>query len=369
MFLSGVVIAGGAVITGTLGASVKVYRENKRKREMPWTVAAERMAKNELALAKGRRKSLFGAQEGMIDRVTSSIRGKLDRSQALTQQIIAPFVSNTRRQQMQEISAISDEVEISETEKKARKELAFASVTFALAVGGSLFYPPLYWPTTLGLIYYYEKFYKLAYQALFKERRLSADVLHAVFATGAIAGGFIVAAAFSTWYVMLMRLFLVKTEDHTKKSFVNLFGEQPRSVWVLVDGVDAESVEEVEIPFENLQIGDIIAVGAGQMIPIDGTIVAGLASIDQHMLTGEAQPIPLAVRLSCALRFVRKPNKSFARYEKAVKGCTSSLVTTKRQHVSSHKSWALTTTLPTPCPKTRPISSQNCNRKGAQSAS
>lgn len=58
---------------------------------------------------------------------------------------------------------------------------------------------------------------------------------------------------------------------------------------MLVDGV------EQEIPFEQVQIGDIVVVHAGQAIPVDGTIVQGQASIDQRMLTGESQPAERSV--------------------------------------------------------------------------
>jgi len=47
---------------------------------------------------------------------------------------------------------------------------------------------------------------------------------------------------------------------------------------------------EVELPFGELQAGDIIVVNAGEVIAADGTIISGTASIDQHMLTGESQP-------------------------------------------------------------------------------
>ena len=52
---------------------------------------------------------------------------------------------------------------------------------------------------------------------------------------------------------------------------------------------------ETEIDFEQLQVGDVIVLDVGQMIPIDGVIVQGMASIDQHMLTGEAQPVEKGV--------------------------------------------------------------------------
>lgn len=53
---------------------------------------------------------------------------------------------------------------------------------------------------------------------------------------------------------------------------------------MVVDG------SEIEVPFEEVQSGDEVVVVAGQMIPVDGLISAGMASIDQHMLTSEGQP-------------------------------------------------------------------------------
>ena len=38
----------------------------------------------------------------------------------------------------------------------------------------------------------------------------------------------------------------------------------------------------------DLRVGELIVVHAGEMIPADGTIVAGMASIDQRRLTGES---------------------------------------------------------------------------------
>lgn len=70
---------------------------------------------------------------------------------------------------------------------------------------------------------------------------------------------------------------------------MQVFGQQPRTVWVQVDEA------EVEIPFAQLQTGDRLVVTAGQMIPVDGVLVQGVASIDQHMLTGEAQPAEKSV--------------------------------------------------------------------------
>ena len=42
---------------------------------------------------------------------------------------------------------------------------------------------------------------------------------------------------------------------------------------------------------QDVQVGDIILVVAGQQIPIDGRILEGETTIDQHTLTGESQPV------------------------------------------------------------------------------
>ncbi len=78
---------------------------------------------------------------------------------------------------------------------------------------------------------------------------------------------------------------MIKTQDRSIKSLINIFGEQPRSIWVLVDGV------EVEVPFESVKAGDTVLIQAGQTIAVDGMIAKGYATIDQRTLTGESQPV------------------------------------------------------------------------------
>lgn len=50
MILSSLTVA-GALTTGTVGASVKVYHEQKRRKEQPWTVVAKKMTRRPLPLA------------------------------------------------------------------------------------------------------------------------------------------------------------------------------------------------------------------------------------------------------------------------------------------------------------------------------
>ena len=62
------------------------------------------------------------------------------------------------------------------------------------------------------------------------------------------------------------------------------FGKQPRFVWLLVDD------QEIQVSLDKLNKGDIVVVNTGEVVPVDGVIVDGLAMIDQHALTGESTP-------------------------------------------------------------------------------
>jgi Cu+-exporting ATPase len=49
--------------------------------------------------------------------------------------------------------------------------------------------------------------------------------------------------------------------------------------------------KEVEIPIEEVKVGDILHIKAGEKIPLDGKITEGEASLDESMLTGESIPV------------------------------------------------------------------------------
>ncbi len=49
--------------------------------------------------------------------------------------------------------------------------------------------------------------------------------------------------------------------------------------------------EELEIPAEQVQVGDVVIVRSGGRIPVDGTVLKGRASVDQSALTGESVPV------------------------------------------------------------------------------
>lgn len=53
--------------------------------------------------------------------------------------------------------------------------------------------------------------------------------------------------------------------------------------------------QEVEIPIEDVMVGDMLVVRPGEKIPTDGLIVEGESAVDESMITGESLPIPRGV--------------------------------------------------------------------------
>lgn len=126
--------------------------------------------------------------------------------------------------------------------------------------------------------------FKNAYNVVFKERRLGVDVLDALVVLVCLATGQILAGTVLALSLSVARKLVQKTEDNSKKMLLNVFGKQPRFVWLALEGM------EVETPLEKLKVNDIIVVHTGETVPVDGEVVDGMAMIDQHTLTGESAP-------------------------------------------------------------------------------
>lgn len=244
---------------GALAVGAKALRDQKKKKEMPWTYHAKKLARRAT-----KRKT-----------------------------VTTPLFTDARQEQLKELFSVGKENvdrEISAAEKEINRYLATSSVSLALATAGTLFYPPLALLSLPGLVYGTFPVWQKAYRALFYDKQVKIAILDSIALPGIILTGHFLAAALCYTLYYVSEKLLLKTKDSSIKNLTNVFGEQPRFVWILSDGV------EVEIPFERLQVGDIVVVHAGQSIPVDGKIVDGYGSIDQRMLTGESQPAEKGIR-------------------------------------------------------------------------
>lgn len=130
--------------------------------------------------------------------------------------------------------------------------------------------------------------FKNAYQTLFKEKRLGVDVLDAIVVMACLATNQVLAGTVLGFTLSVSRKLVEKTEDDSRKMLLNVFGKQPRFAWLVVEGV------EIETPLDQVKIGDLIAIHTGEAVPVDGTVVEGMAMVDQHTLTGESAPVEKA---------------------------------------------------------------------------
>ena len=167
-------------------------------------------------------------------------------------------------------------------EKEIHNNLIFSAALLGFTVG-SVAFPVLVPLSVVGLTYLNMPFIIRGYKEL-KRKEIKSGVLDATISLTLLASGYLFAMAFFFIFYYTSQTLLLKTQDKSKQSLINILGEVPQFVWVIVDDV------EVQISFDKLHTGDVIVICAGEIIPIDGVITEGIGSIDEHKLTGEAQP-------------------------------------------------------------------------------
>ena len=96
------------------------------------------------------------------------------------------------------------------------------------------------------------------------------------------------AAAVIIAFILLGRLLEERAKGSTSSALKKLMGLQPKTVTVIEDD------KQVEMPIENLAVGNIVLVKPGEKIAVDGTVISGDSFVDESMLSGE----PMAVRKS-----------------------------------------------------------------------
>ncbi len=171
-----------------------------------------------------------------------------------------------------------------QNEKEINTNLAFSAAILALTISSQIF--PILLPICMvGLTYLNMPFIVRGYKELFQKREIKSGVLDATIALVLLVSKYFFAMALFFIFYYTSQKLLLKTQDKSKQSLINILGEVPQFIWVAVNNV------EVQTSFDKLQIGDIVIIYAGEMIPIDGVIMEGIGSIDQHKLTGEAQPV------------------------------------------------------------------------------
>ena len=145
------------------------------------------------------------------------------------------------------------------------------------------------------------RFYKHAYYAL-KSKSANMDVLiamgtsaayffsiyNAFFAHG--GEGMMMDLYFEASAVIITLILLGKyleavAKGKTSDAIKKLMGLQAKTARAIRNG------SEVDIPIEEVEVGDVIVVRPGEKVPVDGRILEGNSSVDESMLTGESLPV------------------------------------------------------------------------------
>ena len=172
-----------------------------------------------------------------------------------------------------------------QNQEELNQNLSVAGTALGMACAGELVYAPLALAGLPGFLFLSKHVFDDGYRAWRKKRTISVDALSFLVKVLLFGSGHFVLANLSTTAYAVNRRLLYSVKDNSRKNIIDVFRQHPRKVFVLHEG------HEIEIPFETLEAGDIVVVHAGETIPVDGVIVAGDASVDQHLLTGEAQPV------------------------------------------------------------------------------
>ncbi|CAA6826295.1 MAG: Lead, cadmium, zinc and mercury transporting ATPase (EC (EC; Copper-translocating P-type ATPase (EC [uncultured Thiotrichaceae bacterium] len=180
-------------------------------------------------------------------------------------------------------------VEQHEHDMQQRKVDADQNLKISLLAMGtsgiaSLAYPPLLFVSVPLTLYGSTSIFRDTFVGWKEKRQLRASAVDSIAIIGTLATHYYFAATFINALYFLGQKALLKTEDHSNQKLLKLFDNRPQSVWLWREGV------EIEVPFEQVEAGNVVVVHAGEAIPFDGEIVQGVATIDQHMLTGESQP-------------------------------------------------------------------------------
>ncbi|MFX0021825.1 MAG: heavy metal translocating P-type ATPase [Candidatus Hermodarchaeota archaeon] len=132
-----------------------------------------------------------------------------------------------------------------------------------------------------------------AYRSL-KNKSTNMDVLVALGTTTAFIYSimttfFISGKTFYEAMSMIITFLLVgkylehKTKGQTSEAIKKLIGLQPKTATILKGDV------EIEIPIEEIEVGDILIVRPGEKIPVDGRVIKGKTKVDESMITGESK--------------------------------------------------------------------------------
>ncbi len=139
------------------------------------------------------------------------------------------------------------------------------------------------------------QYYEGAYKAL-RNGSANMDVLvalgssvayvYSVFVTlGAPGHVYFETAAVIITLIVLGKLLEARAKGQTSEAIKKLMGLRAKTARVVRDGA------EVDVPIDDVEVGDIVLVRPGEKVPVDGVVIEGHSAVDESMITGESLPV------------------------------------------------------------------------------
>ena len=116
------------------------------------------------------------------------------------------------------------------------------------------------------------------------ERRMTMELSMTIALGAALAIGEFFTALIITLFVLVAEILEGMTVERGRHAIAELLEYLPRSAIVRRD------IGLVELPLDQVRVGDLVLVNPGTKIPVDGTVVAGHSFVDQATITGESMP-------------------------------------------------------------------------------
>src|SRR4051812_1575750 len=115
--------------------------------------------------------------------------------------------------------------------------------------------------------------------------------VHTLVAGGQESPGFIFVVSAWLWFTVLFANFAEAMAEGRGKAQADSLRAARRDVVATKLAEPQRSASQSQVPASSLRKGDVVLVEAGNMIPADGEVIEGVASVDESAITGESAPV------------------------------------------------------------------------------
>ncbi|MBI5621807.1 cation-translocating P-type ATPase, partial [Candidatus Falkowbacteria bacterium] len=164
--------------------------------------------------------------------------------------------------------------------------LEVARIAILAVLSGLFSFSVIPFPVFLaGLIFGLFGLAKEGVEGLFKERKIGTEIYITIAVIVAVLGKEYLAAGIILLIIIIAEFIGDVISEGARTSIRSLIDEIPKTA-----RLKRENGKEEVVQIENLKIGDVVLIKAGEKIPIDGAVIHGNGAVNQAAITGENMP-------------------------------------------------------------------------------